>query len=204
MAKKDKFIVGTKVGMTQLFDAHGRAVPVTLIEARPFTVTMVRTKERDGYDAVQIGWGRRKRVSKPEKGHLGDRGPFFALKEFRLDHPSDAQVGDVGDASSFSEGDAVRVSGLTKAKGFQGVVKRHRFAGGPASHGQKHSLRAPGSIGATWPQRVLKGTRMAGRMGGERRTIKGLSVLKVDTQNNLIALDGAIPGRRGTIIEIRA
>jgi len=201
---KDTFIIGSKLGMTQIYDAEGRVVPATLVETFPATVTMVRTKERDGYNAMQIGWGARKRLNKPEKGHLKDLGPFRALKEFRLKSASDKQVGDKLDVSSFSEGDRVMVSGITKAKGFQGVVKRHGFRGGPASHGQKHSLRAPGSIGATWPQRVLKGTRMAGRMGGERQTIRGLSVVKVDAERNIIALSGAIPGRRGTIIEIRA
>ncbi|MBI3685274.1 50S ribosomal protein L3 [Candidatus Azambacteria bacterium] len=201
---KDKFILGNKVGMTQAYDAQGSAVPITLVEVKPCIVTFVRTKEKDGYDAVQIGCGARKRTNKPETGHLRGHAPFAVLKEFRVKGASDKKVGDSIDVSIFSEGDEVEVSGVTKAKGFQGVVKRHNFGGGPASHGQKHSLREPGSIGATWPQRVIKGTRMAGRMGGDRRTVEGLTVMKVDKENNLIAIKGAIPGKNGALMEIKA
>lgn len=197
-----KFILGNKLGMTQLFDEKGRAVAVTLVEARPCTVVQVRTQEKDGYDAVQIGSGSRKKTNKPEKGHLKNLGPFAVMKEFRLSGPAEKKAGDTIDLSVFSEGDMVKVSALSKAKGFQGVVKRHRFAGGPASHGQKHSLREPGSIGATWPQRVLKGTRMAGRMGGVRRSVRGLRVMKVDAEANILAIRGAIPGRTGITVEV--
>lgn len=203
MAQGTKFILGSKVGMTQVFDANGHAVPVTLIEAQPCTVTFVRTTAKDGYGAIQIGCGVRKHINKPEKGHLRDLGPFMLLREFRVDGVSDKKVGDHIDVSLFHEGDTVAVSGITKAKGFQGVVKRHHFAGGPKSHGQKHSLREAGSIGATWPQRVLKGMRMAGRMGGERCTMKHVEVVRVDTTRHLLAVKGAIPGRRGTWVEIR-
>ena len=136
---------------------------------------------------------------------LLDAGPtsLAAVRELRTEGPAGKKTGDAIDVSAFVQGDVVKVSGLSKAKGFQGVVKRHRFAGGPASHGQKHSLREPGSIGATWPQRVLKGTRMAGRMGGDRRTVRNLTVMQVDKDAHVIALLGAIPGRRGGLVEIR-
>jgi len=199
-----KYIIGNKIGMTQIFDAKGRAVAVTLVEAAPCTVTAVRTKERDGYDAVQIGCGSRKKANKPEKGHLGNFGPYAMLREFRLSDQSDKKAGDTIDLSAFTEGEIVKVSATTKAKGFQGVVKRHGFAGGPASHGQKHSLREAGSIGATWPQRVLKGTRMAGRMGGDRRSVTGIQVVKVDIARSMIAVKGAVPGKRGAWVEIIA
>lgn len=188
--------------MTQVPHAKYGVTPVTLISVKPCTVTFVRTKEKDGYDAVQVGCGARKRTNKPEAGHVRGHAPFALLKEFRLSKPCDKAVGDLIGISIFSEGEKVKVSSVTKAKGFQGVVKRHNFRGGPASHGQKHSVREPGSIGATWPQRVVKGRRMAGRMGGDRKTVSGLEVIKVDTENNLIALKGALPGKNGIAVEI--
>lgn len=190
--------------MTQAPNAKGVVAPVTLVSVKPCVVTFVRTKEKDGYNAVQVGCGKRKRINKPEAGHLRGHAPFAVLKEFRFADLCDKAIGDVIDISVFSEGDTVKVSSVTKAKGFQGVVKRHNFRGGPASHGQKHSLREPGSIGATWPQRVLKGRRMAGRMGGDRRTVSGIEVIKIDKENNLIALKGALPGRNGILVEITA
>ncbi len=199
-----KFILGNKLGMTQVPNAKGGVAPVTLVSVRSCVVTFVRTKEKDGYDAVQVGYGARKRMNKPEAGHLRGHAPFSVLKEFRLAEPCEKAVGDVISAEVFSEGEKVKVSSVTKAKGFQGVVKRHGFRGGPASHGQKHSLREPGSIGATWPQRVLKGRRMAGRMGGDRKTVSGLEVVRVDKENNLIAIKGALPGRNGIVVEITA
>lgn len=199
-----KFILGNKLGMTQAPNAKGEMGPVTLVSVKPCVVTFVRTKEKDGYDAVQVGYGARRRTNKPETGHLRGHAPFSVLKEFRLAEPCEKIAGDSIEVSVFSEGEKVKVSGVTKAKGFQGVVKRHGFRGGPASHGQKHSLREPGSIGATWPQRVLKGRRMAGRMGGDYKTVTGLEVVKVDTENNLIAIKGALPGRNGIVVEITA
>ena len=186
--------------MTQVFDEKGRVAPVTLIEAGPCAVTQIRTKEKDGYSAVQIGFERTKRLNKPLAGHLKNAGDFSVLREFFAS--GDCKPGDAIDVSVFQEGDKVKVSGISKAKGFQGVVKRHGFAGGSATHGQKHSQREPGSIGATWPQRVLKGQRMAGRMGGVRRTVSGLKVAKIEKDENLIAVIGAIPGRKGTLVEI--
>lgn len=200
-----KFLLGNKLGMTQMFDQKtGSTVPVTVIEVNPATVTAVKTGDKDGYEAIQLGYGKRNKVNKPEKGHLKELGQFAVLREQRLETPSEKKVGDKLDASIFSEGDWVKVSALAKGKGFQGVVKRHDFRGGPASHGQKHSLREPGSIGSTWPQRVLKGTRMAGRMGGKRKTVSGLKVMKVDLENGLVVVSGSVPGRRGITVELKS
>jgi len=198
-----KFILGKKEHMTQIFDESGRVRPATVLTAGPVTVTQVKTNDGDGYGAVQVGYGSQKesRVSKAEKGHTKDLGVFRVLKEFR-DGTAELKKGDEINVDVFEEGDTVNVSGISKGKGFQGVVKRHGFAGGPRTHGQKHSEREPGSIGATGPQRVFKGTRMAGRMGGERVTVKNLKVLKVDKSNNSIWVSGAIPGRKGTLVEV--
>lgn len=184
-----------------MFDEKGRVAPVTLIEVKPCKVAHIRTQDKDGYRAVQIGCVESEKLNKPEKGHLKEVGGLALLKEFRTTG-ADYKVGDTIDVSIFQEGDRVKISGVTKAKGFQGVVKRHGFRGGSATHGQKHSQREPGSIGATWPQRVLKGQRMAGRMGGVRKTVSGLRIVKVEKDENLIAVLGAIPGRRGTLLEI--
>lgn len=198
-----KFILGEKIGMSQIFDAEGNVVPVTLVRVTPNTVTQVRTKEKDGYEAVQVASGERKskNIKKPQLGHFKDLGNFRYVKEFR--GKADVERGAKIDASAFSEGDIVRVSGISKAKGFQGVVKRHGFHGAPATHGTKHALREPGSIGATWPQRVIRGMRMAGRMGGVRISTRGLKVVKIDSENNLLAIKGAVPGKPGTMLEIQ-
>ncbi|MAZ40605.1 50S ribosomal protein L3 [bacterium] len=199
-----KFILATKQNMTQIFDEEGRAHPVTVLSTSPSVVTQIKTKERDGYTAVQVGYGETKKLNKAEKGHVKDLGNFRFLKEFRVPE-ADAgsyKVGDTVDLTVFEEGDKVRVSGVSKGKGFQGVVKRHGFAGGRRSHGQKHSEREPGSIGSTGPQRVFKGVKMGGRMGGERVTVRGLKVVKVIPEENQLYVKGAIPGRRGTLIEV--
>ena len=194
-----KFILAKKIEMSQVFGDDGKVRPVTWLEAGPVFVTQKKTKEKDGYVAVQVGFGAKKesRVKKPQK-KLGNFGRF---KEFRGDSP--VNVGDKIDVSVFKEGDAVNVSGISKGKGFQGVVKRHGFAGGPRTHGQKHSEREAGSIGATWPQRVLKGMRMAGHMGVDRVTVRNLKVIKIIPEKNLIAVSGAIPGHRGSLVEVR-
>ncbi len=189
--------------MSQIFDAEGNVVPVTLVRAIPNVVLQVKTKEKDGYQAVQVGMGERKQknIAKQQQGHFKKLGNFRFVREFRTSQlPAGGEKIDV---SVFSEGDMVKVSGISKAKGFQGVVKRHGFHGAPATHGTKHAHRSPGSIGATWPQRVVKGRRMAGRMGGERISVRNLKIAKVDTENNLLAIRGAVPGRRGTLLEIR-
>ena len=170
-------------------------------------MTQVKSIEKDGYEAVQLASGSQKeeRLSKAERGHLG--GAFRFVKEFRPvrrgETLPEAEKGTSFDVSSFEVGDKIMVSAISKGKGFQGVVKRHGFHGGPKTHGQKHSHRAPGSIGSTGPQRVFKGTRMAGRMGGERVTVKNLKVLEVNKEENVLLVSGAVPGRRGTLVEVR-
>lgn len=202
----NKYILGTKQKMVQFFSEDGKCIPATFVQAGPVVVTQLKTKEKDGYSAVQVGYGSRKEknITKAQKGHFNSLGNFAYTREFRLEKDAEVKVGDTIDASLFAEGDTVEISGISKAKGFQGVVKRHNFKGGPRSHGQRHSEREPGSIGATGPQRVFKGTRMAGRMGGDRVTVKGLTILGVDTENNLLLISGAVPGRRGTLIEVKA
>lgn len=188
--------------MTQLFDEEGRVHPVTVLKTGPAIVTQVKTKEKDGYEAIQIGFGAKslKRISKPLAGHLKELGNFSFIQELRgVSAPA------VGEAivSEFEAGDKVAVSSISKGKGFQGVVKRHGFHGGPRSHGQKHSEREPGSIGAGGYQRVFKGRKMAGRMGGDRVTVKNLVVVAFDKENNQLFVRGAVPGRRGTLVEVQ-
>lgn len=202
----NKFILAQKIGMTQMFQ-NEKIVPVTLLEAGPIVVVQVKTKEKDGYEAIQVGFGERKvkNITKPLKGHMKDLGNFRWLKEFRIgqtDEKKDFNLGDKIDLSVFTEGDNVKISGYNKSKGFQGVVKRHGFHGGPKTHGQKNRHRAPGSIGATHPQHVTKGRRMAGRMGGEMITLKKCKIAQIDVANNVLALRGAVPGKRGDLIVI--
>ncbi len=183
------FIIGKKSNMTQLWK-DGKVVPVTAVSAVPNKVTLIRNKERDGYEAVQVAFGRTRCEFKPMAAHPVE------ISKFNL--------GDEITVATFQEGEKVRVSGLTKGRGFQGVVKRHGFAGvGGATHGQKNRQRHPGSIGSTAFQRVVKGRRMAGHMGTERVTIKNLAVAGIDAEKNIIYLRGAVPGMRGTILEIR-
>jgi large subunit ribosomal protein L3 len=202
-----KFILGEKLHMTQIFDDEGRVHPATVIVAAPATVTQVKTADTDGYGALQIGSSTQKehRVTKPVLGHMKKAGGVFKrLREVRLAEPTDKKVGDsytVADA--FQPGDKVSISAVTKGKGFQGVVKRHGFHGGWRSHGDKHTERAPGSIGMGGVQRVFKGKRMGGRMGGNRVTLHNVTVLLVDKEQNRLVLRGSIPGRRGTLVEIR-
>jgi large subunit ribosomal protein L3 len=198
-----KFILGRKLGMSEMF-IDDRIVPITLIEAGPVFITQIKTKEKDGYSAVQIGFlkQKEKRLSKAVLNHLGELGGFKYLKEFRIKEKEELKRGDEINLSIFKKGDKVKLSGISKAKGFQGVVKRHGFHGSPKTHGQKHTLRAPGSIGSTGPQRVMKGKKMAGRMGGKRITLKRGKIVFLDKEENILAIKGSIPGRKGTIIEI--
>lgn len=202
-----KFLLATKQKMTQVFDENGVVTPATILSAGPIVVTQIKNKESDGYFALQVGYekGTEKKTTKAIKGHLGKLGLFKYLREFRLDKAKkmDHKIGDTFDVSTFEEGDKITVSGISKGKGFQGVVKRHGFHGGPRSHGQKHSEREPGSIGATGPQRVFKGVKMGGRMGSNRVSVKGLKVLVIDKENNQLIVSGAVPGKRGTLVEIR-
>ena len=197
-------IIGRKLGMTQIFQDSGEVEAVTAIEAGPCAVIQVKTATKEGYSAVQLGFGETKQLKSPQRGHLKELGQFKYLREFRVDGAEGIQVGDTVDASLFGEGDLVDVTGLSKGKGFAGVVKRHHFAGGPKTHGQSDRHRHAGSIGATTsPGRVWKGTRMAGRMGGERVTVCHLNVLKADPERNLLLVKGAVPGRRNGLLLIR-
>lgn len=197
-----KFILGRKLGMSQLFDENGNVVPVTLIEAGPCVVTQVKAKNSDGYQAVQVGFEKitkQKKIKKP----LAHK-PFRWLREFRLrEHETcNMKQGEKIDVSIFQEGDRVRISGISKGKGFQGAVKRWGFSGRDATHGVKHEHRTLGSVGATTPSRVIKGKKMPGRMGAERVTVRNLKIVKVDAENNLLAVKGAVPGPNGGVVEI--
>ncbi len=200
-----KFILGTKVNMTQIFDEAGIVHPVTVLKATPMKVTQIKNVSTDGYNAYQVGYGERKakRVNKALTGHMkGDL--FMHLKEVRTEGEPTVALGDMIDLSVFAAGDTVSVSSISKGKGFQGAVKRHGFKGGPRSHGQKHSEREVGSIGGGGRDggRVAKGKRMAGRMGGDRITTIGLTVVSVKPETGEIFIRGAIPGRRGTLVEV--
>jgi large subunit ribosomal protein L3 len=199
-------ILARKLGMTQRFRDDGRVERVTVLEAGPCHVTAIRTADRDGYDAVQLGFGaaREKRLTKPELGHLKKAGvpPVRTLAEFR-DEAAELQVGDEVRVDVFEPGHVVKVSGVSKGKGFQGVIKRHNFSRGPESHGS-HNVRAPGSIGASaTPSRVFKGIRGPGRMGGKRVTQRGLEVVEVIAAQNLLLVRGAVPGPRNGTVEVR-
>ncbi len=198
-------IIGKKLGMTQIFSEDGKLIPVTVIEAGPCCVVQVKTIERDGYEAVKVGFieeRKEKNINKPLRGIFKKAGtPMFRiLKEFKI---TGLKVGDIIKADVFNKGDIVNISGISKGKGFQGVMKRHNFRGGPGSHGSMFN-RAPGSIGASsFPSRVWKGKRMAGHMGSERVTIRNLKVVDVRPEQNLILVKGAVPGAINSILEIR-
>ena len=205
-----KFLLAKKVNMTQVFGEDGSAKAVTVLATSPMTVTQIKNKVRDGYEAVQVATGtrREKNIPKPVRGQMKDLGNFATIKEFRLGEGTSLDTYKRGDKiglETFAIGDRVEVSSISKGKGFQGVVKRHGFGGGPRSHGQKHSEREPGSIGGAGRDggRVAKGKRMAGRMGSDRVTVKNLKVLNLDLEKNILMISGAIPGRRGTLVEIR-
>jgi large subunit ribosomal protein L3 len=188
--------------MTQIISEDGRAVPVTLIQAGPVTVTQVKTVETDGYNAVQVAYGEGKNLSKAVAGHTKTAkvSPKF-IREFRVDEDADLKVGDQIDVSAFALGDVVDATGTSKGKGFAGTVKRHNFNTSKSTHGGNGNVRKPGSIGSMYPQKVFKGKRMAGRMGHDRVTVKNLEVAYVDLANNLIGLKGAVPGpRKGLIV----
>lgn len=204
-----KFILGTKTGMTQVFNDAGICQAATVLKVTPATVSQVRTVEKDGYAAVQVASGTQKetRVAKAQKVHFG--GAVAAAKEFRPRKGEEAQIaglekGSTISVGAFTPGDNITVTAVSKGKGFQGVVKRHGFKGGRRSHGQKHSEREPGSIGGGGRAggRVAKGMRMAGRMGGDTVTVKNLTVLQVNEKENLLIVAGAVPGRKGTLVEV--
>ncbi len=200
-----KAIVGKKLGMTQLFDANGNVVPVTVIEAGPCVVCQKKTAENDGYEAIQVGFGDMKasKVNKPMKGHFakGDVAPKKVLREFRLDDTSAYNVGDLIKVDVFAEGDRVDVKGTSKGKGYAGVIKRWNFHRLKMSHGTGPVARHGGSLGAcSTPSKVVKGKKMAGHLGAERVTVQNLDVVKVDVENNIIAIKGAVPGPKGGIV----
>jgi large subunit ribosomal protein L3 len=199
-------ILGRKLGMTQLFDESGAATPTTIVEVGPCFVTQLKTAERDGYEAVQLGFEevRANRLNKPQRGHLKSLPPLRILREVPASELDGHEVGERVDIGMLRPGERVDVVGTSKGKGFAGVMKRHNFHGGPKTHGQSDRWRAPGSVGAgTTPGRVFKGTRMAGRMGNERVTVKNLQVVQIDAERNLVALRGAIPGPTGGLIMIK-
>jgi large subunit ribosomal protein L3 len=201
-------ILGKKIGMTSVFDDHGQMIPCTIIEAGPCYVTQIKTKDKDGYDAIQLGYDEIKErlVNKPMKGHFKRGGvkPVRLLSEFRSFNGSQLKLGQEVKVDLFQQGDVVDVTGRSKGRGFQGVVKRHHFGGvGMATHGQSDRVRAPGSIGASsYPSRVLKGMRMAGRMGGEQVTVKNLKVVKVIADSNILIVKGSVPGAINSYLEI--
>ncbi len=199
-----KYILGQKIKMSQIFDKDGKVIPVTIVRAGPVTITQIKNLTKDKYSAVQVGFGEKKKITKPLAGHLKNLGNFRWLREYKLKNsePIQGNVGDKIKIDIFQEGDMVKVTGISKGKGFAGVVKRHHFRGGPASHGHKDNLRMPGAIGAGGMQHVLKGTRMGGRMGGEKVSVRNLQVLKVDKENNILMLKGAVPGTKTGLVEI--
>jgi large subunit ribosomal protein L3 len=199
-----KGLLGKKVGMTRIFAESGEIVPVTVIQAGPCFVTQVKSVERDGYSAIQIGYQHAKRLNRPEKGHLKDKPALRHLREIRTDDASDYREGQSLDVSQFQVGDRVDVIGVSKGKGFAGAMKRHGFKGGPATHGQSDRQRAVGSIGSgTTPGRVYKGSRGPGHMGDRRVTVMGLEIVRVDAERNLLVLRGAIPGARNALVMVR-
>lgn len=198
-------LLGRKLGMTQIFDETGVVHPVTVVEAGPCVVTQVKTPEKDGYSAIQLGFGLDKRLTKPEQGHRQPSG-FMSrtLREVKADDVSEFTVGQVLKADLFAAGDVIDVTGISKGRGFQGGVKRHGFHGGPKTHGQSDRHRAPGSIGSSaTPGRVFKGLRMAGHMGDDRVTIQNLRVIRVDTERNLLMIEGSVPGANKGVVVIR-
>jgi len=197
-------IIGKKIGMTQLFGEDGKVEPVTAIEAGPCFVTQIKRMDKEGYEAVQLGFDIAKRLNLPGKGHLKKVGMLKHLCEFEVSDIDSIDVGHKVDVSIFNPGDLVDVTGISKGKGFAGVVKRYHFSGGPKTHGQSDRHRAPGSIGAgTTPGRVLKGLKMAGHMGNERVTVRRLKVVQADADRNLLLVRGAVPGSRKGLLTIK-
>jgi large subunit ribosomal protein L3 len=200
-----KFILGKKVAMSQQFKADGLMIPVTIVKAGPCFISQVKKSEKDGYQALQVGFETKKKVNKPLKGHLKNLSQARYLREFRIEgDQAEYKNGQQITAAIFAPGEKVDVTANSKGKGFQGVVKRHHFAGAPKTHGDKDQLRHGGSIGAQRPQRVLKNKRMAGRMGNDQVTIKNLEIIEVDDKNNILYIKGAIPGSRNALVRIVA
>lgn len=196
-----KFILGQKIGMSQVFDKDGKLIPVTLVLAGPCYILQKKNKEKDGYEALQMGFKKIEKKNKMKKSMKGKE--YRYIKEERIDEKGLLKVGDEINISIFEEGDFVKVSGMSKGKGFQGGVKRHGFSGRNATHGVKHEHRTIGSTGSRFPQHVIKGRKMPGRMGYERVSVKNLKIMKIDKEDNLLAVKGAVPGVKGALLEIR-
>lgn len=194
-----KFMLARKINMTQVFNEDGDVVPVTIIKATPSVVTQIKMIENDGYSAVQIGFEKITKAKKIKKSMAGKE--FKHLREFKTE--KEYKVADLVDLNQFEEGQKVMVSGISKGKGFQGVVKRHGFHGQIATHGFRHTQRTPGSIGTTGMDKVMKGRKMPGRMGNKRISIKGLKIIKIDAENNLLFIKGSVPGRKNTLLEVK-
>lgn len=200
-----KFILGKKIQMSQVFKEDGQVVPVTIVVAGPCVITQVKEKNSSGYNAAQMGFieVQERKVKKPQRGHLKDLPLLKELHEF-VDESGELKRGDKITVANFEVGEKVGVTGVSKGKGFQGVVRRHGFAGGPATHGHKDNLRMPGAIGAGGVQRVFKGLRMAGHMGSDQVTVKNLEIIETDSQNNILKIKGALPGARNSLLIIKA
>ena len=197
-------IIGKKLGMTQVFTDGGKCKPVTAVEAGPCKITQIKVEDKEGYVSAQLGFGQVKKLKGAEKGHLKDIGQFKYLREFRLQAAEGLKPGDIIDVSQFKAGDIVDVTGISKGKGFAGVVKRHHFHGGPKTHGQSDRNRAPGAIGSTsTPGHVWKNLKMGGHMGDERVTVRNLAVYGADAARNLLLIEGAIPGAKNGLVIIR-
>jgi len=196
-----KYILGNKIGMSQLFDEKGKLTPVTLVLAGPCYVLQRKNKEKDGYSAIQFGFKKIEKKDKIGKSMKGKEYKF--IKERRANEEATPNVGDEVNVSSFNEGDSVKVTGISKGKGFQGAVKRHGFHGRNATHGVKHEERTIGSTGCRFPQHVIKGRKMPGHMGAEKISVKNLKIMKIDPQNNLLVIKGAVPGPNGALLEIK-
>ncbi len=200
-----KFLLCKKIGMSQIFEKNGTVIPVTVIEVEPNIVTQTKNSEKDGYFAVQVGTGKKNKIKKPQAGHFKELGKFKYVKEFRVNEDdANLKIGDRNDVSVFASGDIIKVTGISKGKGFAGAVKRHGFHGMPASHGHRSVQRHVGSIGQRFPQHTLKGMRMAGRMGNAKTTTRGLTIIKVDAENSQIAVKGAVPGNKGGMVMIQS
>jgi large subunit ribosomal protein L3 len=197
-------IIGRKLGMTQVFRDNGKMEAVTAIEAGPCSVIQIKTVNKEGYDSIQLGFGETKRINSAEKGHLKELGSFKYLREFRVETVGETKIGDKVNVSIFNQGDQIDVIGISKGKGFAGVVKRHHFRGGPKTHGQSDRNRHPGAIGSTTtPGHVKKGLRMAGHMGSDRVTARRLEVMKIDPEHNLLLVRGSVPGSRNELVLLK-
>ena len=197
-------ILGKKLGMTRVFEENGAVTPVTVVEAGPCTITQIKTRVIDGYDRVQVGFQETKKLNSPQRGHLRRSGGLFReLRELPVSDLEDLEVGQTITADIFTPGEIIKVTGISKGRGFAGGVKRHGFRGGPKTHGQSDRHRAPGSIGAgTYPGKVFKGLKMAGHMGMQQVTVKGLQVVQVVQSRNLLLIKGAVPGPQGGVVAI--